>query len=793
MKKSIFILLVSIFSCSGIFSQGIGEWNPHFSYEKDVTNIVQAGDVVYAVSDGKLFSYDPSEDTMETYVKIGEDSVSHVGYSEKHKCLVVVRYNSDVDLLYPGDGIITLSDIKNMSLNLDKAINDVFIDDDYAYLSTNYGMTIINISKAEIKESALFRYPFYSSVVKDDKLYAFTSNGTICIDKSLNIQYPDSWEKINLASKYSGSKTFTDSEVRKSILIDNDLIFLIPSKACYSYTGDVVNDITQITDPQKMIKTKSNRVIVFNTSKFWNITGLNGIESFNIETGDELQYVVPDNTKSNEYWVALKGKQLSLIKVESGNGYSFLSESKRPNGPSSNYPFKMIFKQDKLLTVGGFATNRSGGYPAQLNEYKNGIWFQFKKEQIEDISGVTAKDFVDVEVDPSDPDHIFVTCFGELLPNINLANGGIYEFQNRELVKFYNHKNSSFIESVFGTTNIVAMMGLSYDLKGNLWVQNPGNTKKGMVVRKNDGTWTSLEYADIKSIDTNARTLIVDKYNNKWSATYRGDSYLFIVNEGTASIDNVNAHSTKFVSSNDFYDQDGQKLENFDHISCLAEDKNGNIWVGTDVGIFVIYNSTRLFSEDYKIVFNKIKVPKNDGTNEANILLENVRIQDIKVDGANRKWIATSSGLYVVSSNGFETYHYFTTENSILPSNNVISLGIDPKTGLVFIGTDKGLVSYKGEAVDGAKDYSNVYAYPNPVRPDYDGPIAIIGLKEDSNVKITDVKGNLINQGKSLGGQYIWNGRNIKKEKVSTGVYLVFGSSDDGQEGVVTKIMVVSN
>jgi hypothetical protein len=147
----------------------------------------------------------------------------------------------------------------------------------------------------------------------------------------------------------------------------------------------------------------------------------------------------------------------------------------------------------------------------------------------------------------------------------------------------------------------------------------------------------------------------------------------------------------------------------------------------------------------------------------------------------------------VVSANGMETYHTFTKDNSILPSNNVLSLAIDPTTGKVFIGTENGLVAYMGEATEGAKDYSSVYAYPNPVRPEYDGPVTVSGLKENSTVKITDVKGNLINQGESLGGQYIWNGKNMQRNRVETGTYLVFGSSEDGLEGVVAKIMVVSN
>jgi hypothetical protein len=532
-----------------------------------------------------------------------------------------------------------------------------------------------------------------------------------------------------------------------------------------------------------------NRLIAFNTGNFWDFTTLSNSRTVAI-AGDELKYIFPDNTNSNEYWAGLTGKQLSFLKLESETEPVITRSSIRPNGPGTNFHFSMEYAFGKLLSVSGGATNVPYRYPAQLNEYKDNIWFQFSKKEIDDVSGKDSRDFVKVAMNPNDPEQIFVAAYGGSGVNAGARNGGVYEFKNRHFEKFYNDENTPAIEAVLGTT-VVYLYGMAFDQTGNLWIQNPYVTNNSIVVRKSNGEWISLFYQDIYHITTNPRAFIVDRYNNKWSATSRGATYLFVFNEGSAAIENTVAHRTKFVPANSFFDQDGQRIDKLTQFYCLAEDRNGNIWVGTDIGLFVIYNSPNIFDRD--IIFNKIKVPKNDGTNEANILLENTIIQDIKVDGANRKWIATNSGLYVVGANGLETYHYFTSENSPLPSDNVLSLAIDQITGKVFVGTDKGLVSYTGEATEGARDYSNVYTYPNPVRPDYDGPITVACLKENSTVKITDVKGNLINQGVSLGGQYIWNGKNNNKERVATGVYLVFGSSEDGLEGVVSKIMVVSN
>ena len=162
------------------------------------------------------------------------------------------------------------------------------------------------------------------------------------------------------------------------------------------------------------------------------------------------------------------------------------------------------------------------------------------------------------------------------------------------------------------------------------------------------------------------------------------------------------------------------------------------------------------------------------------------------VDNGNRKWIGTDgSGVYVLSEDNQEIVHQFNTSNSPLLSDKIYSIEINENTGEVFIGSDKGLVSYKGEATKGKDDYSDVYAYPNPVRPEHRDKVTITGLMDNSIVKITDLNGNLVYQTKSLGGQAIWNCRNTKGVRVASGVYLVLSATEDSKESIVTKIAVI--
>ena len=187
---------------------------------------------------------------------------------------------------------------------------------------------------------------------------------------------------------------------------------------------------------------------------------------------------------------------------------------------------------------------------------------------------------------------------------------------------------------------------------------------------------------------------------------------------------------------------------------------------------------------------------RNDGTEFADYLLDGEFVFDIAVDPSDRKWIATrNSGVYLVNADGTEVIANFNMENSPLPSNKVMSVKCDPLSNIVYFGTDKGVVKYAADAAPAAEDYNDVYAYPNPVRPDYTGWITVTGLMDNSLVKITDTAGNVVRQGTSEGGMFLWDGCNGANQRVRSGVYFVFASqnaSGSASGKPVTKIMVIN-
>ena len=243
------------------------------------------------------------------------------------------------------------------------------------------------------------------------------------------------------------------------------------------------------------------------------------------------------------------------------------------------------------------------------------------------------------------------------------------------------------------------------------------------------------------------------------------------------------------MSISSFVDQDGKSFE-IGYIFCYAEDADGKIWIGTNTGVGVINNIESAFTNNFTV--NRVKVARNDGTNLADYLLDGNSVTSIAIDGAGRKWFGTSSsGVYLVSKDGSEILEHFTTDNSVLPDNCITGVACSSDDNRVFIGTKKGTFVYRSDAVQSAANYDNVYAYPNPVRPDYTGYITVAGLMDNSLVKITDSAGNVVYSGKSTGGMFVWDGCAADGSPVNTGVYFVLASQADSKSGSVTKILIV--
>lgn len=763
MKKIIFSLLYLLITSVTSAQMAIGEWQTHLAYN-NVTQTAPAGNLIYAVSDGALFSYNTEDQSISLFNKVNllsDTGISYIKYSSIHNTLIIVYKNSNIDLL-TNESIYNIPDFMNKTMSQDKTLNSINIVGDYAYFSTNFGILILNLKKKEISNTYVLNKKVYSSVVKDNVIYAATADGLYSGKLSDNLLDVNNWVLSNAIA------------FNQLAIFENKIIGNQPNNGIYSFDNNFLELTSIISGNFSYMEVFDNKLIAGNSNSIAIFDHYNYGKYINL--GDNFNHL--SYTKSNDlYWGSNGDKGLNGYKLNNNKLEKTVS-SIIPESPKRNLPYYMTFTNNRLLICGGGMDYDRLNNPGTIMMMENNKWYNFQEEGIKEVTGLDYKDITSVIQDPNNPEHHFASSGGE----------GVYEFMDRKFVKLYSINNST-LQTIFPKEsyklNYVRTNGLQYDKNHNLWVLN-SYIDSVINVLKDNGKWISFYHPELVGKPTFER-IIFDKRGWAWITSMRYEPGVFCFNTN-GTLEDTSDDKTKFIGS--FINQDGTNLGKLKILS-IAEDKDGAIWIGTEKGPIVIYNPTNFFDDDFYCT--QIKVPRNDGTNLADFLLSNERINAICIDGGNRKWIGTeSNGIFLLSKDGLETIHHFTTENSPLLSNKIQSLALNPKTGELFIGTDQGLISYMSDATEGENTFSEtVHAFPNPVKPDYTGLITITGLIRDSNVKITDINGNLIFAGNSVGGQFTWNGRNSKGKKVASGIYLVLAADAEGKEGIATKILII--
>ena len=393
-------------------------------------------------------------------------------------------------------------------------------------------------------------------------------------------------------------------------------------------------------------------------------------------------------------------------------------------------------------------------------------------------------DTYQLAVDPEDPEIYYLGSFWE----------GLYKVKDGKTIAQYNPENSSLTESWGCRVNAVA-----FDKENNLWCTNeivaeglpslhilPAEARKKETTTVQD--WIPITLGSFYS-SKDVRLLMCKKSNMIFICDGKWIGYVVAYDTNGTYTD---TSDDKFMMWNKFIDQDGKNYS-YNRVSALAEDKNGKVWIGTTSGIIEISNPKN--ATNTSLTVTRLKVPRNDGTNYADYLLDGVHVTSISVDNSNRKWIGTmSDGVYLVNENGTEILEHFTSENSYLPGGITYSVLAHPHNNSVFMGTEFGLVEYSSDSSPAKEDYSEIYAYPNPVKPEYTGLITITGLMDNSLIKIADSAGNVFYSSRSEGGMVTWDGCNSAGERVKSGVYFVYVSQNENEQssGAVTKIMIIN-
>lgn len=751
----------------------MGGWKTFFSYNY-ASNLTQSKDKIYAISNGNLFSVDKQYESVETYTKLTgltSGNISRIAYCQSQNTLVIVYFDCNIDLLN-GSHVTNIGDLKRSEVS-NKKVNDITISGKYAYLACGFGVVVLDLEREEVADTYILgedgQYVNVERVVcHKDTIYAQSGN-TIryAYQKDNNLADFNRWENYYLSSdkvpggdsvNFNGSLSRIISFGENKLLCSNEILFREKDNS-FEKISPISSSAYVSVNGNRMVITDNGVVAAYDDS-------MKVIAEISSDSLLEALY----DSQSKAYWASDYQGDGQVILRKFGENGAFINQY-TPKGPFSGEIAFLKLQDGLLFTGSGGPFDRALNTTGIVQILKDDQWSIITETGMDTsvLKDQHFLDVLDVGIDPKDPGHIFAASWK-----------GLFEFQDMKLINLYNGKNSPLVAD--GANTLVD--GLKFDKDGNLWMLNMLSHNPVQVLTP-DRQWIQMSYLDLQNTN-GLRDLIIDKKGYLWVIIYRKGVGVFCADLNGTSLDERDDKSV-FIST--FHDQDDNALIPTT-IRCIAEDMDGVIWVGTDKGPVLISDVTKVFNSDFRV--DRVKITREDNDKYADFLLGNEQINAIVVDGCNRKWIGTNStGLYLVSPDGKETIHHFTTENSPFTSNAIMDLFINNETGELYIATATGLFLYQGDASKGSKSYMNVYVYPNPVRETFTGPITVMGLLENSQVRISDSEGRMIHEGESNGGTYVWDGKDLNGRRVDTGIYFVYAALPDGSSKMVTKIAVI--
>ena len=732
----------------------LGSWVDHLSYN-NANSVAFDGTQVYCGTKSGLFSFNINDNSISRYSTINmlsDVATQSVAINPYNKVLCIFYIDGNIDLIRNGK-TINIPHVKNSNAILNTQINHIGFHKEYVFVSYDFGLIKINTDKNEISETYSFSnistgLEVRASGVLKNKIYVATSNGLYVGHLTSNLLDFNNWELV----------AGIPLDDYKEVLVFQDSIYALnKDNNLFRKENNNWKKIPIDLNALNFIKNLGNelavafdkRIVIYNSQ----------LDSISVLTGNFENSVDLVEINLKHYFIAIRNSGMSEYRN------NFYVKTIKPNGPSSSDAFDMAASNNNLWVVrGGIKgywdnTNKYG----ELHYFDGAKWINWNPWS--HPLYLKAIDLIDIEPDPNDEDKVFISSWG----------GGLLELEDNIPKILYDESNSSIVSR--SEHNAYHIGGTEFDKEGNLWLSNSYNTI-ALSVKKTDDSWKSFEFSQHLEYTSTTGDVVISNAGHKWILMPRNNRILVFDDNNT--IDDPSDDRSILLNTN----ANNGNIPGSTGIT-VEFDQNGDGWAGSNAGIFVFYNADNIF-ENYTTGAQRIII---DGGENFEILLETISVTEIKIDGANRKWIATDgSGVYLISEDGKEEIHHFTKENSPLFSNVVSSLAIDHKTGMVYFGTDKGIIAYRSDATAGKENFSEINIFPNPVRADYSGPIIISGLMENSKIKITDISGKLINEITSFGGQAVWNGKDFQGKRASTGVYLLFSSAMDQDNRLQTEI-----
>jgi hypothetical protein len=753
-KILVLLLLLSQF----VFSQENQKWSGYFSYN-NIKDIGQSDTQVFVATENAYFKRDNTTNqnsTFSTVDGLSGQNISQIYYSSTFKKTMVGHSDGLLIIVNEDDGsVLNVVDILNKpSIPPNKKkINHFMEYEGKIYISTDFGIVVYNLStlqfgdtyfvgpsgsNIEILQTTVYQGSIYAVANGFGILKASVTNPNLIDFNQWTVSFPGSWIAVESSqTELVGANSNTLSKL----------------------TDNTVTPITTFSQAPIDLRYSENKIVVTTQSAIYLFDNqLQQIEQINNNIPNLSLIFSCASIIGNKIYIGTASNGLFIRLLNSSTAF----ENVTPDGPNRNRVFGIESTQKGLWAVYGDYDDIYNPYPLDaygISKYdSNRKWNFIPYEKLFDT-----KSIVRIVTNPNNENQVYFSSH----------YSGLLKFENDIPSIIYNASNSSLISIPGQIPDDIRVNGAAFDKKGALWVTN-ALVDQNLHVLKADGQWQGYNISCIlKPRNNSLGRLTVDKNGTKWIGNNANGLIAFNeANNKCIAID-VGVGQGNLSSSD---------------VKVTAVDNKNKLWIGTAKGLRILSN-VDAFLNQIKLETSSIII-LDDGLPQE--LLFEQSITDIVVDGANNKWIGTAgSGVFYISSDGQKTFNIFTRENSPLPSNSINDIDINNVTGEVFIATDSGLVSFKGDATKGTENLNNVFIYPNPVRPEYSGMVNITGLMNKSNVKVTDIEGNLVYEGISEGGTVQWNADAFGKYKVASGVYMVFVTSEDGAETTVKKVMVI--
>ncbi len=744
----------------------IGLWREHLPYNSAI-DVVATADKIYCATPYSLFVVNNASNEIERLSKmtgLSETGISTISYDAVNDKLFIAYSNSNIDIINRND-INNVPDIKRDNIIGDKTIYNICPLGTSYFLSTGLGVIIIDGERYEVKDSW-----FIGNNGNQVRTNGFTSDGTFYYaateeglkKAAINNTNHANWINWQLVS---GANGLPVGECRNVFMLQNK-VFVQKGDSLYAQTGTTWTLFYGDGWPAVNSNVSANKILVCQrqANGASRVTILNGDGSVagTLAQPGIVSFPRKAIINNNEPWLADQFGGLSHFTTSGVENY-------KPNSPQATASGGMIVYNNQFYATAG-EVNESWNYQYNGNgiyHFKEGSWTNINRFVYPRLDSLL--DFIAIAADPRD-ETIWAGSYG----------GGLLHLEPGPAFEIFKQ---NFIGPTVGDPTSYRVSGLAFDLENNLWISNYGSAQP-LKVRKTGGNWYAFTVPFFLNENSVAQ-IVVDDNNYKWIVSPKGNG-LLCYDQGS-SLENSGDDRWKIYRA-------GAGSGNLpsNEVLCAAKDKAGFIWVGTTDGIGVIQCTQDVFNS----TACEAVLPIVQQGNFANFLFKGEEVRDIAVDGADRKWVATKNGVWLIDAAGEKVIYQFTEANSDLLSSDVRKITIDGKTGEVYFATLKGICSFRGTATEGTMVNADVLVFPNPVPPGYTGTIAIRGLVNNAIVKITELDGRLVYQARALGGQAVWDGKNYKGQKISSGTYLVLVNEDPnssfGKEKTAAKIFFIN-